>query len=377
MNILIIGGGFVGITAARNLQKQFGTQARITVISSSDRFLFTPRLIDVLSSNIDALANYSVAIDTIARKNGFSFLHAEVLEIHRDKKEVTCKHVPSGVQTVLSYDKLVISPGAQTSWFGVPGAQAHSIGLKTIEHVTAIHQRIDALLETKQSIAVCVVGGGPTGVESIFAIQQYIKEQQRARSTSVACTFTLIQGAPQILPGFPLQIIKNVLRDCDHKQISVIVNEPVTRITENDIVTTHHAAIPSDLTIWAGGLQPNLIPITPQVQLNPGGWLMVDQYLSVAPHIFAAGDSTTYLERNVTIPKNAQTAMLMSQTLCENIVRSHQHKPLHPFHYRSKGNILVVGSVGYIDAKLFCIRTTVAPLIRDLLYRFRQYQITG
>ncbi|MBP9864522.1 FAD-dependent oxidoreductase [Patescibacteria group bacterium] len=377
MNILIIGGGFVGITAARNLQKKFGKTARITVVSSSDRFLFTPRLIDVLGSNIDALATYSVAIDTIARRDGFAFLHADVLEIHRDKKEVTCKHLPSGVQTILAYDTLVISPGAQTSWFGIPGAQAHSIGLKTMEDVTAIHECIDTLLDEKNTINVCVVGAGPTGIEGIFAVRQYIEQQQKARATSIPCTYTLIQGAPQILPGFPLQIVKSIVRDCSAQQINVIVNEPVTQITQDYLVTTHHPKIPADLTIWAGGLQPNLIPIVPPVQLNSAGWLMVDHNLSVAPNIFAAGDSTAYLERNVTVPKNAQTAMLMSQTLCENIMRLHHNKPLRPFHYQSKGNILVIGKTGYIDAKLFCIRTTAAPLIRDLLYRFRQYQITG
>ncbi len=377
MNILIIGGGFVGITAARQLQKQLGKTARITVISPSDRFLFTPRLIDVLSTGDDALAKYTVAIDTMARRDGFFFLRADVLEIHRDKKEVVCKHVPTGIQTSLPYDTLIFSPGARTSWFGVPGAKELTYALKTIEDVKAIHARIDELLHHTTRINFCVVGGGPTGIEAIFALKQYIEMRKQALSLSQACTFTLIQGAPQILPGFPLKIVNGVMNDCKRQDMEIILNEPVTRITEGHLTTTHHADISADLILWAGGLAPNSIPISPPLHTDLSGWFVVDHHLAIEPNIFAAGDITKYSEHNVTIPKNAQTAMLMAQTLSKNIIRAHRGEPLKSFHYRSKGNILIIGNVGYIDLKLFSVRTTIAPFIRDMLYRLRQREITG
>ena len=383
-NIVIVGAGFVGVRSAKLLRQRLGPSARITLVDDKDHFLFTPRLIDALSGNPSPFARASLI--TLSKKHRFIFLQGHVTSIDRQQKMV---HLDNQKPS-LSYDFLVLSHGAQTRYFHIPGAESYSFPLKTIHHVERIHAQIDNLLEKaaatsdaairRHLLNFVVVGGGLTGIESVFALQQYIQHHlcQNTAWSSLASNVSLsvIQGTPQILPGFSQKIVLATLRALKKANIDLHVSELITQVDETQITTATGQVIPTHFVLWCGGLEPRPLSFTPAIHHDPAGFMTTDAFLRVCNTIFAAGDAISYRDQNVTIPKNAQTAFLMADAISQNIVRTIQQKPLKSFHYTSKGNLILLGQTGVCDLKSFVIQSRFVRFLRDRVYRHRYHQIT-
>ena len=386
--IVIVGGGFSGALAARKITQYHLPGIDVLLIDSTDHFLFTPRLIDALASPRSGTERWSAPLAELAKRFGYTFLHGKVEHVNREQKTLTVYTEDMGTRTV-PYDELILSPGAKTNYYRIPGAAEHTQSLKTYEDVIHIHQRTESLLrhaqqmekpeEKRRLLSFIVVGGGPSGIEGLFALHTYIADWCEKNEPSLFgfTSFSLIQAGPQILPGFPLAIVHQTVTEIQRHKMKFFVGEAVTQITEESLTTSLKHTLPASLIIWAAGIEPNVIAVQPETHRDPMGYLIVDRFLQIEPHIFAAGDTILYREQNHVIPRNAQTAILMGRALARNILNLRQHRPLQPFHYHSKGNILVVGKTGFIDLKILTIKTRFAPLIRDLFYRFRFWEITG
>ncbi len=387
--IVIVGAGFVGTQSATLLAKRLGRRAEIFLIDPKKHFCFTPRIIDALA-NPDTLRHWiERPLDHLAKSDGFLFLRGNVVSVDRRKKTVTYKKAGARQNFHLPYDVLILCPGTRTSFFAIPGADTHAFPLKCMEDVTRIHARTDALLtaaadaasdhDRRALLSFATVGAGPSGIESLFALQQYIERwcHHRQKNLLPFVSFSLIHASPQILPGFSLSVVHEALRALQLDGVNVYTGDAVKRVGEQMIETSLGRRIPSLCTLWNAGIEPNTPSITPAVRLDQRGGIMVDRYLRAADGIFAAGDVITYRERNVIIPKNAQTALLMSHTIVKNVLHSLRGRPLVPFQYHSKGNILYLGWTGVVDMKFLAVKTRLALILRDLFYRHRMKQITG
>ncbi|MEK7115915.1 MAG: FAD-dependent oxidoreductase, partial [Patescibacteria group bacterium] len=232
--------------------------------------------------------------------------------------------------------------------------------------------------EARALLSFIVVGGGASGVESLFALKRYLERHcgTHAPRLRAYLSFALLEAGPQILNGFPQAIVAGAMKELERNGVRVHVGEAVSCIEDHCVIRKEGERMPASLTIWAAGILPNVIPLSPEVHRDAHGCLITDQYLQLEPRIFAAGDAVTHQARTVTVPKNAQTAMRMSHTIVENAIRSLSGKSLLPFHYTARGSILVVGSKGFIDLRAFAIKTRFAALLRDLFYRYRHWQMT-
>lgn len=373
--IVIIGGGFSGLHAATILAKQ-KRDYQIFLIDSRKEFVFTPWLIDALAGTKKP-DEYTMRFADQAKRHGFTYIQGVAKNIDRDINTVNVSFEDQNRS--IGYDCLLHCPGAKTAYYNIPGAIEHTLPLKTPNDVEAIHQKILALIKQKIAPQVAVVGAGPSGVESLFAIQAFtISACTKAKKPELAkqATFSLVQGAPQILPGFPHRMTDGVMRELGSQGFRTYLGEPVSEVTEDHIQTSKGTIIPTNVVLWCAGIEANIVPVEPAVMADRAGYA-ADRHLSLDSMIFVGGDAVHYSEANVVIPKNAQTAMPMGACLAKNAIRACEGLPLTSFRYRSLGNMISLIYTGFVEFKGFALKTRLAPFIRDLVYQIRYKQILG
>ncbi len=373
--IVVIGGGFAGLRATRNLAKR-PNGFKVILVDSRDQFTFSPWLIDGLAGTKQP-KDYTIDFADAAQKDGFTFIHGTASRIDRKSKMVEITDA-QGMHTI-GYDCLIDCPGAKTAYYNIPGAKDYTFPLKTADDVVTIHQKIDSLLSAGVAPSVVIVGAGPSGIESLFALRGYLKqrcEKLGKLELYKTAAFSLVQGGPQILPGFPNGIVDGTMRELGVQGYRVYLGEPVSEVSATQVMTSKGSIVPSQIVIWCAGIEANLIPMEPAVVGDRAGYA-IDRSLSIEPMVFSGGDAANYKESNVIIPKNAQTAMPMGLCLAENAARACQDLPPIHFQYTNRGNLISLGNTGFLDLRLFTIKTSLVPRIREWLYQYRFKQMSG
>lgn len=379
-SIVIIGGGFTGVIAAKELARQ--KTGHVTLINPTADFLFTPRLVDVLSGQITR--NQLVTSQAqLAKKQGYRFIHGRVTDIFAREKRLVIKNT-NGEEQSVSYDILVEAQGGQTHFFGVPGASEYAFPLKTEAHFQALENHIKQIISqaktTKEPLdrlallSFCVVGGGATGIEALLALETRVRRLLGPGPLQKEARFTILHAGPEILPGFLPKTIERTRLFLQEKGVTISVNDPVTRVTEASCETKSGNRIVAKTIIWGGGLAPNMISTDVPLESTPNG-LPSDPFLRIYPSIFAGGDIALTRDKQRTVPKNAQTAFKMGHALAKNIRHHLQKQPLQPFHYFSLGTILWLGSTAILDLGPFSIKTPLISWARHWLYQWRFWQI--
>jgi NADH dehydrogenase len=383
--IVIIGAGFTGLLTARKLQDLRKNTLDITVVDTTDHFLFSPRLIDALGSTRDLKQRFTAPLSDCAAKQGFTFVQGLASHIDRTNRTVSVA-TPSEILP-LPYDILVLSQGGKIAFYNIPGCAEHTICLKVWDDVERAHDRIqdafrvaeaaDTEEDRRNALSFVVVGGGPSGIESAFALKQYVTDLLKQHERLVPyVSFTLLQAAPQILLGFPSRMVAGSRRELIRSGIAVREGATVAAVEPTAVRLTSGERIPSGLTLWAGGIEPNTIPMNPEIDRGAGG-MIADETLRIEDRLFAGGDAIMFRQKQVVIPKNAQTAMQMAYCLAKNILRTLDGQPLVPFRFQNHGSILTLGQTGYLNVGPFAIKFPWAIHLRNLFYRYRQRQITG
>jgi len=384
--IIIVGAGFSGVIAARQLSRRLQGTADVILVSSRDHFLFAPRLIDLLEDP-NTKVPYEADLAAIAKRDGFTFLQATVLSVKRDRRIITV--LRAGKEGDLKYDYAIICPGARIRYYGIEGAEKNTIGLKDLDCVEEIHKKVNELvleLRAKKSDTTCrsiftfvVVGGGASGIEATFALKRYC--EKLIETTAPEChkflSFVLVQAAPQLLPGFPDSIVDGAASEITRQGVSVMLGEPVIHVEKNSLTTARGGIVPAGLIIWCAGLAPAQIAFEPETAHDHGGFLVTDRNLAIDERTFAAGDAITFRRKQIVAPRNGQTAELMGHAVADNVERAIRGKKLKPFRYSSKGAILTLGKTGYIDLPYLLIKTKLAIWFRDWVYRNLYNRIVG
>ncbi len=384
-HIVIVGAGFTGLLTARTLHARYGDKIRMTVVNATDHFVFSPRLIDALASTTETKQRFTAPLSACATTNNFTFLQGIASHIDRERRTVSVATQQDIL--LLSYDILILSQGGKVAQYNVPGCGEYASFLKTWDDVDRAHARVedafraaeaaDTEEDRRNALSFVIVGGGPSGIESAFALKEYVLKKIVLHERLVPyVSFTLLQGAPQILIGFPTKMVSGARSELTRNGIAVREGAAVVAIEPNAVRLTTGERIPSGLTLWAGGIEPNAIPINPDIDRGPGG-MIADETLRIEDRIFAGGDAVIFRQQQATIPKTAQTAMQMAQCIASNVIATLEHQPLKPFRFQYYGSIVTLGKTGYINVGRLAIKFPFAIHLRDLFYRFRFRQIVG
>lgn len=386
--VVIVGAGFAGTLTARRLAEK-RESFDVTLVNPDNQFLFTPRLIDALAAQDDQPIRACTAdLQDIAERDSFQFMTGSATNIDRTTRTISINTADGGTERV-PYDIAIITPGATTNYYGIPGAETFGLPLKTLEHVRAIHDAIRGSVERaanaatdderRRALALVIVGGGLSGVETASALNGFMRAEIQRRNASLLpfATCSVIQAGPQILNGFHHQLVAGVRRELERQGVAVHTGSPVAEITEHSLRTTTGEVMPSGVLIWCAGVKPNVIPMTPEAGRDGQGCLMVDAELRVDDHLASAGDVIAFRHKNVGIPKNAQTALRMGRHLAKHICRTETLKHLQPFTYISLGTIVLLGETGFLEVFGICIKTSLIKWLRDFFYRIRYIEAVG
>lgn len=356
VRIVIVGGGFAAVSAARHLERTLRPdEAQLTLISRENFSLFTPMLPEVSSGALDAR---HIVTPIRAQLRRTQFILADVTAIDLQSREVSFTHILTGLAERVRFDDVVIGIGAATSTFGLPGVAERVFALKTLEDASILRNRLMWLLELadsvspeerKQLLTLVVVGGGFTGVETTGELVELFHNVARYYPNVHRddVEIVLVEGAPALLRGLPPRMGEYATRDLRRRGVKVLTSDGVRRADASGLELESGKRIATRTIIWSAGTKPAILPGTETLPRAKNGAILVLPDLSVAghPEVWACGDCAAVPNGSGGFyPPTAQHAIREAPVLAENIAARLRHRPVHSFAYTSLGMMASLGA---------------------------------
>jgi NADH dehydrogenase len=372
--ILIIGGGFGGLFTALDLDGA----GEITLVNDEDHFLFKPMLYEYLSGEVEA---WHIAPDCKELLDDkVCFVRGVVTDIDLDARTATV----AGRDEPLSYDVLVIAPGAVTNYAGVAGAEQFALPFRALNDAKRLRQRMtDALdhvqpdaapQDTRSALTFAVVGGGASGVELATKMSDLLRDAVKRRALRGEPRVLIVEMADRLVPGMGEEIRRFVEDALQKARIEVHTGTRVVRVTENGITLEHNqqdTELETAAVVWVAGVRMNPLVERLKVEKDRRGLMLVERTLQVRghPNVFALGDVAFYPD---VVPTLAGTAQLANQEsgLCARNVRAFiEGKPLKSKRFIELGEAVSLGTEH--AAVLSAGKVISGPLARQA--RFAMY----
>lgn len=349
--VVIVGGGFAGIAAARVFKR---AEVDVVLIDRTNHHVFQPLLYQVATATL-ASSDIAVPIRWILRKEeNVRVLMGEVTGIDVAGRTVT---IDNGAGTE-SYDFLIVASGARHAYFGHDEWEALAPGLKSLDDALTIRNRFLRAFEAAERCndsaerealqTIVIVGGGPTGVElaGIMAtIARDVLYDNFRRIDTRRTRVLLIEGGARILPAFPENLSADALHDVEELGIEVRLNSVVTRIDEG-AVCVGEERIPTRTVFWAAGNAASPLGRMLGVAVDKAGRVVVEPDLSIPghPEVFVVGDLAQVLRESGTlVPGVAPAANQEGAWAAKNVLRTLRHQERTPFRYFNKGDLATIG----------------------------------
>lgn len=357
-HVVIVGGGFGGLTAAQTLRH---ARVRITLLDRRNFHLFQPLLYQVATGNLSN-AHIAWPLRAILRRQAnVQVLLAEVRDIDTQNRKVILED-----GAIIDYDTLVVAAGASHSYFGHEEWRERAPGLKSIEDAVEIRRRIFLAFEAAERCAddetrrrwltFVIVGGGPTGVElagALAEIAHHVLRHDFRTIDPTHATILLVEGADRILPPFDPHLSAKAAETLTAMGVTVKTGAMVTEITPDDVCyrigqTTER--VRAGTVFWAAGVQASplarVIAKATGATLDRAGRVGIQPDLTLPghPEIFAVGDMTHLMENDKPLPGVAQVALQQGRHVGKTIQAQLQSTAAPgPFHYVDLGNMAVIG----------------------------------
>ncbi len=350
-HIVIIGGGFGGLYAARALR---AASADVTVIDRTNHHLFQPLLYQVATAALSA-GDITAPIRHVLRgQSNTKVLLAEVRKIDVERRVVAIDRP----EREISYDYLIVAPGSRHAYFGHDEWENDAPGLKAIEDASEIRRRFllaferaeksEDATEREEYMTFVVVGGGPTGVELSGAFPTIARRALYPDFRNIDTRKTrviLIEGGPRVLPSFPESLSDKARIALEEIGVEVRTNAIVTRV-ESDAVYIGDERIATRTVFWAAGNVASPLGAQLGAPLDRSGRVIVNDDLSIPghPEVFVVGDLALVVRKDGRpVPGVCPAAMQEGKAAARNVRRLIGHRQAEPFRYRNKGDLAVIG----------------------------------
>lgn len=356
--VVIIGGGFGGLYAAKALARR---PVQVTLIDRRNFHLFQPLLYQVATGGLSPGDISSPLRAVLSPYKNIRVLTAEAIDIDPQQQRVILR------DGELPYDTLIVATGSSHHYFGHDEWSPLAPGLKTIEDALEMRRRILLAFEAAERehdparrrawMMFVIVGGGPTGVELAGALgelaQSTLRHEFRTIDPSEA-QILLLEGTERVLPMYPPDLSARATRSLARLGVTVQTNTLVTDI-QGTTVTLRRGeqtgSIEARTVLWAAGMHASplgqILARRTGAELDRAGRVVVTPNLNLPgyPTIFVIGDLANYAHQNGTpLPGVAQVAMQQGQYVADLIVtRYKEQRNLPGFYYHDKGNLAVVG----------------------------------
>lgn len=352
--VIIVGGGFAGLAAAKALRS---TPAKIFLIDRSNHHLFQPLLYQVATSVLMP-GQIGTPIRGILRKQkNTTAILGEVTGVDKDDKCVFVSNADR--QNVpVSYDYLILATGVSHSYFGHNEFAQYAPGLKTLADAVAVRNKFLQTLEQAEAeedptrhrdlMTFILVGAGPTGTEMAGALAVLVRSKLKSefrRIDPASARIVLVDMAPRVLPSFSEGLSKAASERLKQLGVEVRLGHSVDQIDAEGIVVGGER-IASKTVIWTAGVAPSPAGQWLQTQTDRAGRVRVESDLSVPGHseVFVIGDTASFNQDGKPLPGVAQLAMQQGRYVAKLIHnRITGGSSPEPFHYSDKGSMAVVG----------------------------------
>ncbi|HET7632609.1 MAG TPA: NAD(P)/FAD-dependent oxidoreductase [Gemmatimonadaceae bacterium] len=348
--IVIVGGGFAGLYAARALAH---AAVRVTLLDRSNHHLFQPLLYQAATATLPT-TDITAPIRWLLRKQANTeVLMADVERIDVDRRVV----VADGGRLTVPYDYLILGAGARHSYFDHPEWETAAPGLKSIEDAIRIRQRVLLAFERaevtsdpderRRELTFVVIGGGPTGVEMAGMLPTLARRALAPdfrRIDARAARVILLEGGPRILPAYPARLSRKAQEALAELGVEVRTGTRVTHVARG-VVEAGGERIETATIIWAAGNQASPLGQSLGVPLDRAGRVIVQPDLSIPghPEVFVAGDQAVMLYDGKPVPSVAPAAIQSGPAAAANVKRLIAGQPTRPFRYFDKGDLATIG----------------------------------
>jgi NADH dehydrogenase len=346
--VVIVGGGFGGLYAARSLKR---ADVDITLVDRENHHTFQPLLYQVATAGLNATDIAAPIRRILRRQKNASVVMGEITAIDPQRKRVRC------ADGEIAYDTLILATGATHSYFGHDDWAARAPGLKTIDDALAIRNRILLAFEAAEReddpaqraewITFIVVGGGPTGLELAGAISEIAREtlvHDFRRVEPAAARVILLEAAPRVLPAMDPSISEKAKQQAEELGVEVRTGAMVTAI-DDDGVRLGDERIRARTVLWAAGVSASPLGRSLGVPLDRAGRVKVEPDLTAPglPDVFVIGDLALVMQDGKPVPGVAAAAIQEGKHTARNIERRLAGKPTLPFRYEDRGTMATIG----------------------------------
>lgn len=355
--IVIVGGGFGGLTTALELARQ-PDHPPLLLVEPAERFVFSPLLYEVLSGE---LPSWTVAprYDSLLPARGIGWLQDRVTAI-----DPLAHTISTGSGQRLEWQRLVLACGAEDHDHGIPGVRDHALFFRTLEDAVRLRHRVDELRQNQRPLQrLAVVGAGPTGVELACKLADLLAGR---------AVVELLEAGSEALVGCRAFNRDRALEALARRDVRLRCATRVRRVTASGVELEWTASgqtvtesLPLDALVWTAGSRPR--PLGLAVGDDTRGRLSCTATLQVESHpdVFALGDGAR-VPHDPELPSSAQVAMQQAQLLAANLRRSLVGDPLEPFQWNDLGEML---SLGVGEATLTGMGLTLAGPAAQTLRR--------
>jgi len=321
-------------------------------VSEKNYFLFTPLLHEVATGGLNP-ENIIEPLRSVIGCCHTNFYEARVELIDLRKKIVTT------TEGKIPYDTLVVALGSETNFYGIPGVEKNALTLKSLEDAIRLKNHFIETCELaskekdiekrKEMLHFVVVGGGPTGVELVAEMQEFlidtIGKQYDSKLITPYIQCTLAQNQSEILTQFDPRVRTKSLHALEKKGIRVLLHTTITSITPTRVHTKQRKPLHARTVIWTAGVQPRSVTFNRAVPQLTNKKLLVTASLQLKdnPDIFVLGDMMAVETKNVCFPTTAQAATKEAKSVANNIAQILRGSDVRPFQFRETGKLLSIG----------------------------------
>ena len=343
--VVIVGGGFAGLNAARALKN---APVEITLIDRRVEHLFQPLLYQVATASLTP-SDIAVPIKNLLKGQK----NAKVLLDEAVSVDLAAKRVELKRAAAVTYDFLVLAAGASHSYFGKDEWAEFAPGMKSIDDALAIQRRVLSALERSGQAAtpaerqalrtILIVGGGPTGVELAGGLIEVVRS--KLGDDAEGARVLLVEALPRILPMFPETLSQSAKEQLEAMGVEVLNNKMVTLIEEG-VVHLGEETIAAGTIIWSAGVAANPIGRTLGLPVGRGGHVSITETLNLAenPEVFVIGDMSSLMQADGRpLPGIAPVAMQQGDWAGKNIARVVTGEVALPFVYKNQGSMATIG----------------------------------
>jgi NADH dehydrogenase len=393
--VVVVGGGFGGLQAARALRR---APVEVTLVDRQNYTLFQPLVYQVATGALSPAEIAAPLRAVFRRQRNTRVLLAEVTGVDLERREIVLDHLPNGERgAVLGYETLVVAGGSRYSYFGHDDWHKHAPELKSLAGALAIRSRVLAAFEAAEVtgdperrqgwLTFVVVGAGPTGVEMAGQIAELGRDALRRDFRSVdtrTARVLLVEAADRVLPGFPESLSRKAERSLEQLGVTPLIGHTVTDVAADSVAIRapdgEVERVQARTAVWAAGvtasgLAAKLAGAAGQ-DVDRAGRVTVGPDLTLPghPEVFALGDMVNVRSADGTIaplPGLAPVAMQEGRYVARVIRGRLRDRPPGPFHYRDKGNLATIGrSRAVADIKGLRVSGFVAWLLWLLVHIF-------